>query len=243
MSGDLLARLLAALVQTRNPWIWGVHKEVAATADDLLQTLTAAYLARARPCTSLLTSAAKDETASPPHPAVSIPAVSPSRGQKGLVGCEVVARVMWQKCWEALEHQPTPDSPSGTSRTAKPTHVHSNASSVSSARLTDGGVEATRVSPHDGGCEWEWAAAGRGAAFLRASSMLWLAAQLGHAEAWSENAVSVWLGAALALLQQPTFDLKALGARLLVVLLRQVRLSLPAPPVRRTHAGPGAQGT
>jgi hypothetical protein len=225
MSGELLARLLAALVQARNPWIWGVHKEVAATADDLLQTLTAEYLARARPCASPLTSAAKDGTASPPHPAVSIPAVSPSRGQKGLVGCEVVARVMWQQCWEALEHQPTPHSLSGTSRTAKPTHVHAHASSISSARLKIDRVEATRVSPHDGGCEWEWAAAGRGAAFLRASSLLWLAAQLGHAEAWSENAASVWLGAALALLQQPTFDLKALGARLLVVLLRQVRLS------------------
>ena len=234
MSGTLLARLLAALVQARNPWIWGVHKEVAATADDLLLTLTAACLARARPWASPLTSAAEDEITSTPHPVVPIPAVSPSRGQKGLVGCEVVARVMWQQCWEALEHQPTPDSQSGTSRTANPTNVHSNA--ISSARRKDGGVEATRGSPHDGGCEWEWAAAGRGAAFLRASSLLWLAAQLGHAEAWSENASSVWLGAALALLQQPTFDLKALGARLLVALLRQVRLSLPVPPVQRTHA-------
>ena len=228
MSGDLLARLLAALVQARNPWIWGVHKEVAEKADDLLQTLTAAYLARACPWASPLASAADADTASPQtspsHSGGSSAPASISRGKAGRIKCEVVARVMWQQCREALEYEQPPNFLSDTTTTAIPTHVHSNSSSDSS-RLKGGEGVATDLPAGACGCVWEWAAAVRGAAFLRASSMLWLAAHLGHAEAWSGNETGLWLGAALALLQQPTYDLKALGARLLVALLRQVRRS------------------
>eukprot|EP00802_Teleaulax_amphioxeia_P002964 Tamp_02967.p1 GENE.Tamp_02967~~Tamp_02967.p1 ORF type:complete len:929 (+),score=134.48 Tamp_02967:174-2789(+) len=224
MSGDLLARLLAALVQARNPWIWGVHKEVAEKADDLLQTLTAAYLARACPWASPLASAADADTASPQtspsHSGGSSAPASISRGKAGRIKCEVVARVMWQQCREALEYEQPPNFLSDTTTTAIPTHVHSNSSSDSS-RLKGGEGVATDLPAGACGCVWEWAAAVRGAAFLRASSMLWLAAHLGHAEAWSGNETGLWLGAALALLQQPTYDLKALGARLLVALLRQ----------------------
>jgi len=70
--------------------------------------------------------------------------------------------------------------------------------------------------------EWEWAAPGRGAAFLRASSLVWVAQQLGHGEGWVEGGGgSVWLGAAVALLEQSPYDLKTLGAQLTLALLLQ----------------------
>ena len=225
---ELEARVVAVLAQARHPCVWGVEKEVAGIADELLQHLSARprprHLARWPACAA---GHGKQSATAVTADTGSVPCGEGGNTRAGdMAGAhvgaeeaacrELVARVMWQQCREALEHD---DS-----------HVvaaQETASTQPADTLRPCGWDATgggQVTPEEGGCEWEWAEARRGGAFLRACSLVWLSAQLAHAEGWRGNETTVWLGAALSLLQQPTFDLKAVGARLLVVLLRRVRV-------------------
>jgi hypothetical protein len=219
-----VVRLVAVLVQTRNLWVWGVQKQVAERADAILRTLSTSRQACSSPSSSLSSPPATPPAAPPDAtPTVRekrspLPAADgwqrpragsgPKRDEPMLVDAEMLVRVLWGLCDDALRHE----EGFGASYVKSPAKAE-----ASGSNRPTGNAET-----------WEWVQPRRGAAFLRASSLLWAGEQLGHGEGWGseraaggEKSGGVWLGAAAALLQQSTYDLKAVGARLLLLLLHR----------------------
>jgi len=228
---ELEARILAVLVQMRNVWVWGVQRQIATAADYLLKTSPLASLAPVPASPAHTRTPAPSPTPSPtPHlPAKTPPHPPPPTANSVVTDCgtrrrldsELLARALWEQCKDALRHEEGFDSAyslDSTSTSSTPPANSSTRPTTEQPSSADKGLSREHVGSGVG--EWEWAAPGRGAAFLRASSLVWVAQQLGHGEGWVEGGGgSVWLGAAVALLEQSPYDLKTLGAQLTLALL------------------------
>ena len=219
---DTTALALLALAEARNAWVWGVHRHIAETADQLLGQFSFVSqpclpVSPDSPCTSATAVGASPTThkalrsslMSRAFPALScgsaagvglVGAPPPGQGSvRVYVNSSMLPRILWRQCQEALRDE------EGIGETSSDVQY--------SAAATHG--NATLEESCDG---FEAPAACRGTAFLRATCLLWAAEQLSHGQGWVGG---IWLGAAVALMQQAPYDLKTIGARLTLLLLNK----------------------
>ena len=218
---DTTVVALLALAEARNAWVWGIHRHIAETADQLLGQFSVS-----QPCLlvspdSSCTSATAVGTSPTTHKALrsglmsrAFPPLScgsaasggfvgaPPSGQGSVrvyVDSSMLPRILWRQCQEALrDEEGIGETSSDVQYSAAATHD-----------------TATLEESCDG---FEAPAACRGTAFLRATCLLWAAEQLSHGQGWVGG---IWLGVAVALMQQAPYDLKTIGARLTLLLVNK----------------------